>query len=148
MRDLRNSVRGKYSRNRRGVALVEFAIVIPLVFLFTFGLIEMARLVMVQQALVNAAREGARLAALTTTTDPATVDTAVRTFLSSSITDAEDVNTVGVSVTPSSLSGMASNTPVTVAVNVNFSDVTWMPGDFLGLLGNVALHSTSTMNRE
>ena len=48
---------------RRGVAAVEFATVLPLIFLLLMGTWEVARLVQVQAILSNAAREGARLAA-------------------------------------------------------------------------------------
>jgi Flp pilus assembly protein TadG len=48
---------------RRGVAAVEFATVLPLIFLLLLGTWEVARLVQVQAILSNAVREGARLAA-------------------------------------------------------------------------------------
>jgi Flp pilus assembly protein TadG len=40
--------------------VVEFAVVAPLLFLLIFGMIEFGRMVMVQQILTNASREGAR----------------------------------------------------------------------------------------
>ena len=49
-------------RARRGLTLVETAIVIGLVLLMLFGLYEYGRFVMVRQVVQNAAREGARLA--------------------------------------------------------------------------------------
>jgi Flp pilus assembly protein TadG len=48
---------------RAGVAAVEFAVVLPLIFLLLMGTWEVARLVQVQAILTNAVREGARLAA-------------------------------------------------------------------------------------
>ena len=48
---------------RAGAAAVEFAIVLPLMFLLLLGTWEVARLVQVQALLSNAVREGARLAA-------------------------------------------------------------------------------------
>jgi Flp pilus assembly protein TadG len=48
---------------RPGVAAVEFAVVLPLMFLLLLGTWEVARLVQVQGILSNAVREGARLAA-------------------------------------------------------------------------------------
>ena len=44
--------------------MVEFALVAPVFFLLVFGMIEYGRMVMVQQILTNASREGARLAVL------------------------------------------------------------------------------------
>ncbi len=60
--------RGGRSR-RRGAAIVEFAVVLPLLLLLLFGIIEFGWLFMVRQTLVNAAREGCRVAVLRTSTD-------------------------------------------------------------------------------
>jgi Flp pilus assembly protein TadG len=53
-------------RYRRGAYLVEFALVATLFFLFIFGILEYSRLVMTLEVLQNAAREGARFAAVHT----------------------------------------------------------------------------------
>ena len=53
---------------RRGAAVVEFALVVPVFILLVFGMIEFGRAIMVQQVLVNASREGARQAVLDGTT--------------------------------------------------------------------------------
>src|SRR3954471_12429644 len=50
-------------RSRAGAAAVEFAVVLPFIFLLLLGTWEVARLVQVHAILCNAAREGARLAA-------------------------------------------------------------------------------------
>ncbi len=47
-------------RNRRGQALAEFALVLPLVLFFIAGIIEMGRAWNIKQAVTDAAREGAR----------------------------------------------------------------------------------------
>jgi hypothetical protein len=49
---------------RTGQALVEFALVIPIFLLMLFGLIDMGRFVFMSSTLSQAAREGARLAAV------------------------------------------------------------------------------------
>lgn len=48
---------------RLGIAAVEFAFVMPLLFTLMIGTWEAGRVIQMQQILVNAAREGARLAA-------------------------------------------------------------------------------------
>jgi Flp pilus assembly protein TadG len=53
----------RLSRSRAGAAAVEFAVVLPLIFLLLVGTWEVARLVQVHAILSNAAREGARVAA-------------------------------------------------------------------------------------
>lgn len=48
---------------RRGVAAVEFAVVLPLLLMLLVGIWELGRIIQVQIDLNNAARDGARLAA-------------------------------------------------------------------------------------
>ncbi len=50
--------------SRRGQALVEFALVIPIFFLLVFGLIDLGRAVFVYNSLAEGAREGARYGAV------------------------------------------------------------------------------------
>ena len=69
-------------RNRRGTAAVEFAIVAPVFFLLVFGMIEYGRMVMVQQVITNASREGARVGVLDGSTST-NVTTAVNNYLTS-----------------------------------------------------------------
>lgn len=52
-------------RAQRGAALVEFAVVAPLLFLLLFGVIEFGRLVATYTSVSTAAREGARYATAT-----------------------------------------------------------------------------------
>ena len=47
---------------RRGSSAVEFAVIAPVMILFTFGLIEISRLMLVKQTITHATREGARVA--------------------------------------------------------------------------------------
>jgi len=51
-------------RLERGQALVEFAVVVPLLFLFLCGIFEFGNLLLTQIQLQNAVRAGARFAAL------------------------------------------------------------------------------------
>ena len=66
--------KGKESkpRRRRAAALVEFAVVAPLLLTLLFGIIEYGYVFMVRQTVVHAAREGCRIAVLQTTTEPYT----------------------------------------------------------------------------
>lgn len=58
------SVRSVAARDERGAAVVEFALVLPLLILFTFGIIEFGRAYSAKIELTAAVREGARAAAL------------------------------------------------------------------------------------
>jgi Flp pilus assembly protein TadG len=53
---------------RRGTAIVEFAVVLPLLLVLLFGIIDFGWIFMVRQTLTNAAREGCRVAVLQTAT--------------------------------------------------------------------------------
>ena len=53
---------GNPNRRRRGVAAVEFAVVLPLLLLLLVGIWELGRIIHIQIILNNAARDGARLA--------------------------------------------------------------------------------------
>jgi Flp pilus assembly protein TadG len=52
-------------RDDSGAAMVEFAIVLPLILLLLFGIMEFGRAWNVKQVLTDAAREGARVAVVT-----------------------------------------------------------------------------------
>ena len=67
-------------RNQRGAALLETAITLPLILLVCVAIFEFGRAYQTWQVLTNAAREGARIAILTETTD-AMVTTAVRDYM-------------------------------------------------------------------
>jgi Flp pilus assembly protein TadG len=127
-------------RNRRGAAVVEFAIVAPVFFLLVFGMIEYGRMVMVQQVITNASREGARVAVLdgATTSD---VQTKVNDYLTSA-----KVSGATVVVDPSPPSSAGYGAPVTVTVSVGFNQVSWLPAPFF--LGGKTLTAASVMRRE
>jgi Flp pilus assembly protein TadG len=118
--------------SRLGVASVEFALVAPVFFLLAFGLIELGRMLMIQEALTNAAREGCRTAVLATTLNSSDVEAAMRGYLKSVTRAASNTSKVRVTV-PSGLATMTSGTDLTVAVQVDYADLSWLPLHFLGL---------------
>src|SRR3954470_19522556 len=70
----------RHAAARRGAAVVEFAVVSPLLVLLLLGMIECGRMIMVQQTITTAAREGARTA-IVEGTSVATAKTTVESFL-------------------------------------------------------------------
>jgi len=86
---------GALARGRDGAAMVEFAIVLPVFLLITWGVIDFGRLFFTSNSLANATREGARYAAVLV--DPiassaqvkAQVKSAFVPFGGPAITDAE-----------------------------------------------------------
>lgn len=133
-RTVRRSIR------RRGAAVVEFAIVAPVFFLLVFGMIEFGRMVMVQQIITNAAREGARIAVLPSSTT-SQVTTAVNNYLTGvSITGAT------VAVNPNPPSSATYGSLVTVTVSIPFTAVSWTPSPFF--LRSTTLNANCAMRTE
>ena len=120
--------------------MVEFAVVAPLFFLLIFGMIEFGRMVMVQQVITNASREGARIGVLdgASTSD---VTTAVSNYLQSA-----SIQGATVSVTPNPPSSAGYGAPVTVTVSVTFNQVSWLPSPMF--LGGQSLSAATVMRRE
>ena len=54
----------RFARGERGAALVEFAIVLPILLMIVFGIVDFARAFYTQNNLTSAVREGARWASV------------------------------------------------------------------------------------
>jgi Flp pilus assembly protein TadG len=67
-------------KDERGAALLEAAVTIPLILLISVAIFEFGRAYQTWQVLTNAAREGARIAVITGTTD-AEVKSAVTNYM-------------------------------------------------------------------
>jgi Flp pilus assembly protein TadG len=90
-------------------------------FALFFGLVEFGRVIMIQQLLTNASREGVRRAVVddVTATD---VQQAVSNYLQKM-----SVSGATVSVSPSNLAGADFGDTATVVVAVPFKEVSWLP---------------------
>lgn len=100
--------------------------VAPLFILLVFGIIEFGRMVMVQQMITTAAREGARVAVLSDSTT-AQVTTAANKYLT-----AGAISGATITVNPDPPSTATYGTLVTVTVSTPFTAVSWVPPLFLG----------------
>lgn len=129
-----------YRNNRRGAAAVEFAVVAPVFLLFALGMIEYGRMVMVQQVITNASREGARVAVLDGSTSTEVEGIVTQYLASGSIAGAS------ITVTPTNLDAVEFGDPITVTVNVPFNQVSWLPSPMY--LGGKTLSATTVMRRE
>ena len=127
-------------RDRRGASAVEFAVVAPVFFLLVLGIIEFGRMVMVQQVITNAAREGARIAVLDSAT-PGRVTTRVNDYLSSA-----NLSGATVTMVPNPPTSAGFGDPVTVRVTVPFAAVSALSAPFMS--GATVLSAESVMRRE
>lgn len=120
---------------QKGTALVEAAIVLPLLLLLVFGMCEFGRALYIANTLGNAAREGARRAAVTPA--PISVDSYVSGLIPFDRTGLTVALTPG---TPAAGTGQ----PVTVTVSLPFRTLTGM----IPLLDGITLSGTATMRYE
>jgi len=125
---------------RQGVAAVEFALVAPIFFLMILGMIEFGRMMMVQQIITNASREGARIAVL----DGATTEeitTSVSNFLCNA-----SIPSAAITVAPDPPNSAGYGEPVTVTVSTPFDQVSWLPSPIF--LGGQQVVASTAMRRE
>lgn len=126
--------------NRLGAAATEFAVVAPIMILLTMGMIEVGRMVMVKQIMVNASREGARLGVLPGVSN-ADVVTRVENELANS-----SISGVTTTVTPANLATAAAGTQVQVTVTIPASQISWVPNPLFSISKNIT--ASTTMRRE
>ena len=129
-----------YRKKRRGASAVEFALVAPVFLLLLLGMIEYGRMVMVQQVITNASREAARNAVLEGATHTSVVSVA-NTYLTSGSVDNADITIV-----PYNPEDAEYGDPVTVTIDVDFSEVSWLPSPMY--LGGKTMTATTVMRRE
>ena len=123
--------------HRRGAVTVEFALVVPILFLFVFGIIESARLNMLRNSLENAAYEGARRGIIPGATAADAKVEAER------VLDAVNVGNASVAVSPAAIH---STTPeITVTVSVPLNGASWVI--YVSARNNVMTRSI-TLTRE
>jgi Flp pilus assembly protein TadG len=118
-------------RARRGTAIVEFAVLLPLIVALLFGIWEVGRLIEIQQLLSNAAREGGRQASIGQLSN-AEVRQVVVTYLQKAglstgnvVVNVADVTSPGTDVTDAQQLDQLS-----VTVSIPVSDVRWLALDF------------------
>lgn len=111
--------------SRRGAALVEFAIVTPVLLVLVLGMIEIGRAVMVTEVLTYAARMGARTGAISSGSTAGATAAANAVLTDSGVTGA----TVQVFVNGSSVtdaSNAKSGDQIAVSVTIPYANVTWL----------------------
>src|SRR6476646_7135017 len=139
---------------RPAAAVIEFAVVVPVLLMFVLWIIEYGRMLMVAQVTTNASREGARYAVQADTT-AAGVDPNVHDYLkSASVPDAaittvalEYYNAANTWVTCTTPSTMAQGTQVRVRVEIDFTKVSWLPSTVFVPSGTL-LKGTTVMRKE
>ncbi len=124
-------MQNRFTRAGKGQALLEFALVLPILILFIIGLFDVGYAVFLQNMLANAAREGARTGVILLNTDTAITNrvNAVAPGLNPQVTIIPSPN-------------RSFNNPITVTVTYTYVPLTPVLGRITGALH---LSSTSSM---
>lgn len=141
--------RKKNNQKRRGAAVVEFAIVAPVLTMLTLGSIDIGRAIHVAQLVSNASREGARTASRVDVTDENTAIDAAKDYLESAGIDRTSVTVLvkdgnGSSISGGDLTTITSGDPISVEVSASYASCRWL--SFLTFL-DAAEPSTITIMR-
>jgi Flp pilus assembly protein TadG len=134
--------------DRRGAAVVEFAVVAPLFFLLLAGIIEFGQAFRIEHALSNASRRGARAAIFEYTTN-SQAKQLVRAHVAKTVGVNEGDVTVDIAVNGSSdgsLSGAEQGDEISVTVSIPFSKAG--VGFYANMFSNSTLSSTSILEHE
>ena len=140
------------AKRRKGAALVEAAMVLPIFFLAIVGIVEFGRGMMVSQLVTNSSREAARRCVLDGSTN-SVVEQYVQDKLSNSLGTSTGDVTVTITITPdpnntTTGNNLADAQPydlVTVKVLVPFDKVCYFSGRFLA---GKSLSAETTMRHE
>lgn len=96
---------------RRGVAVVELALTLPVLVMFVLGSIEICNMIFLRQALVTTSYEAARISIR----DDAT--TAEATVRAQEVLSARGIASATIVFNPSDIEGLARGTPLSVTVS-------------------------------
>jgi Flp pilus assembly protein TadG len=124
--------------NQKGQALVELAIILPLLVLLVFGVFEFGRVMYIKNTLNYAARLGARYASTSSTYS----SVSIQSYVTSNV---PTLTGLSVSVNPSTAPSVHGTTPVTVTITKSFTTVVPNLPPFSTLLNRISLSGQASM---
>ena len=129
-----NLRRAKKKRNRLGAATVEFAVCLPVLLAFVFGILEFSRLTQLKQTARLAAFEGAR-AGISLNATNADVTTAVNDIMT-----AVSIPNYTTTISPNPIAYNSSSVSVTVSLDaIQNAWITWFVRSSKTITANVTL---------
>ena len=128
---------------RRGATVLEFALVAPVVLFFFFAAVMFDGMLMSQNMLTAAAREGGRLASLPSANSQEAVIAAVQESLRQG---GADPDCATIDVDPTDLGSLSTGDEVTISVSLPLGKSTWFP--LAGLVPDKSLSTEITFIRE
>ena len=143
-------MRSKSNQRRRGAAIVEMAVCLPILMVFVLGIIEFGQGYLAKHLLANACRMGARMSIVDGATNSA-VEAKVKQFFADSLRgDPDDLvvtfeveTTKGVVGTDISLA--TTGDICTVSTTISYDNVALISG---GFLDGLSLQNECTMEHE
>ena len=135
----------KRLRCQKGVAAIEFAILLPILLVIIFGIIEFSILLYDKQVITNASREGARVGIVVgpVRATSSEIGSRVNDYVASNLITFGTPNTPVTTVTPVDLSGMAFGDDLTVLVSYDYQFLV-LP-NFIASLGGVKTINAQTV---
>ncbi len=138
----------KKLRCQKGVAAIEFAIVLPLLMIILFGIIEFGLLLYDKQVITNASREGARIGISDVVVSDAEIEAVVDNYVANNLitfgTPTPPVTTID---PPGNRTGMVFGEDVTVTVTYNY-DFLMLPNFVADFAGVKTLATTTVMKMQ
>ncbi|MFK7767142.1 MAG: TadE/TadG family type IV pilus assembly protein [Mariniblastus sp.] len=110
MKLLKTKTKRSGRRARKGAAVVEFAVCLPVIFLIAFGSIEAASMLFLRQALIQSSYEGAKVAVRNTGTN------ALATQAAQAVASGRNLNGMTVTFDPADVSAAAGGDIIRVTV--------------------------------
>jgi Flp pilus assembly protein TadG len=132
-------MKAKLLKNRKGQSLVETALVLPVLILILAAIIDFGIMFNNYLLIGNAAREGARSAAIGSTDAQITAKV-------NQVASLLDSTKLTIVISPNGTTGRTSGNPVTVTVKYTYSMITPVIGDIIP--GPFQLKAASTMRCE
>jgi Flp pilus assembly protein TadG len=132
----------RLGRDERGQALVEFALILPIILLLVVGMLEFARAWNLHQVMTDAAREAARRAVLADTDSPSgqTQDSVKAAMWNRLAQFGYDPSKATMTISPlANWKATSENITVTLVCPYRFWVVPWM---------NITMRTTFTMRNE
>ena len=127
-------------RRRKGAAVVEMAVVTPIIFMVVFACIECGRLLMAFHGMEAAAREGCRAAVAwdsTTSSVESVVEDRLATF---------GITNYSLTLVPSSPADACQWELISVRITTDYGSVSWLPSP--RFLKNVTLNASCSLPQE
>ncbi len=110
----------KKLRCQKGVAAIEFAIVLPLLMIILFGIIEFGLLLYDKQVITNASREGARIGISDVVVSDADIEAVVDNYIANNLITFSTASTSPVTTIDRDGTGFGADLAVTVEYDYDF----------------------------